>query len=281
MNLTFNDEYLFLARNRNFPETMPASPPPPARPAGLERYVIPNLRNACRVLKRLALDGAPMSVSELARVLRLPPTTALRIVATLELEGLVARRDGRVSLGPALLSMGSLALEGSELREAAVPILARLTASTGETSHVAVPSGGRSLILAVCDSPHPLRAASRPGYQAELHCSSTGKAFLAFCEPALPIPARLVRRTPRTLVSAAALAKEIEATRRRGYAVDDEEYHEGVRCVAAPVRGVDGRVVAAVGITAAAVRLPPAGVAAAARLVQTAAAELSGRLGFG
>ena len=91
--------------------------------------------------------------------------------------------------------------------------------------------------------------------------------------------ASLIARTPHTITSLAKLKKEADLTRRRGYSLDDEEYHSGVRCTAAPVFGPDGTVVAAVGITASVVRFTPERVPEMAEKITRAAAELSSLIG--
>jgi IclR family acetate operon transcriptional repressor len=260
-----------------------ASPAAPAAGAPDERYVIPNLRNACRILKLLGNHPDGLKAADLARELDIPVTTTLRIMTTLHLEGLARKNEGRYELGPVLIQLGTAAMAGTEIRELAQPVLQRLTETTAETSHLAIPCDDRSLIVAVQDSPHPLRAASRPGYLAELHCSSTGKVFLAFLyqgRVAEVVPAdSLIARTPHTLTSLTKLKREVELTRERGFSLDDEEYHSGVRCIAAPVFGSDGQVVAAIGVTASIVRFSSARIPEMAGKVRAAAAELSELLG--
>ncbi len=268
---------------------MPSVPPSPARRAppvksAAERYVIPNLRNACRILKLLGRHPDGLKAAELARELRIPVTTTLRIMTTLSLEGL-ARRTGRgFELGPGLIQLGNAALAGTEIRELAQPLLQQLTGATDETSHLAIPCDDRALILAVQDSPHPLRAASRPGFLAELHCSATGKVFLAYLHrdrlAEMVGQAAPVARTPQTLTTLGAIRKEAELTRQRGYSLDNEEFNPGVRCLAAPVFAADGTVAAAVGITAATLRFTKDRIPEMARKVRTVAGELSRLLGY-
>lgn len=252
--------------------------------SSLERYVIPNLRNACDILKLLGTSKDGFKVADIARTLGLPVTTTLRIMATLQLEGFVRKVEGRFELGPVLIHLGNASLAGTEIREAALPVLQQLTQTTEETSHLAIPCDNRALIVAVQDSPHPLRAASRPGYLAELHCSSTGKIFLAFLHQARLAEwfsrKESTRRTPHTLTTFAEIKRETELTRKRGYSLDNEEYHPGVRCLAAPVFGSDGHVVAALGITAATVRFSKERIPEFAAKVTTAAAELARSLGY-
>jgi DNA-binding IclR family transcriptional regulator len=249
-----------------------------------ERYVIPNLRNACRILKLLGRHPNGLKAAELARTLNIPVTTTLRIMTTLHLEGLARKHDGRYELGPVLIQLGNVALAGTEVRELALPVLQSLTAATEETSHLAIPCDDRALIVAVQDSAHPLRAASRPGFLAELNCSSTGKVFLAYLHRDRVREffgkSKPPARTPRTLTTPAELTKEAEVTLARGYSLDDEEFNPGVRCLAVPVFGSDGTVVAAIGITASIVRFTKQRIPEMAAKVRSAAEDLSRLLGY-
>jgi IclR family acetate operon transcriptional repressor len=263
---------------------MPRSAAAPEAESAQERYVIPNLRNACRILKLLGQTRDGLKVADIARTLDIPVTTTLRIMATLQLESYVRKVEGRFELGPVLIHLGNASLAGTEIREAALPVLQQLATATEETAHLAIPCDNRALIVAVQDSPHPLRAASRPGFLAELHCSSTGKTFLAFLyHPRLAEiigDDKLTRRTPLTLTTLADLKREIDLTRKRGFSLDNEEFHPGVRCLAAPVYSSQGTVVAAIGITAASVRFPKERIPEMAAHVMGAARELSSLLGF-
>lgn len=254
--------------------------------ASLTRYVIPNLRNACLIMKLLAQHPDGLKAAEIARTLKIPVTTTLRIMATLQLEGYVRKMDGRFELGPVLIHLGNASLAGTEIRTAALPVLQELTSQTDETSHLALPCDDRSLIVAVQDSPHPLRAASRPGFLAELHCSSTGKVLLSFLHHdrilefygnARNPPGK---RTPHTLSNLADIKREVEQTRKRGYSLDDEEFAMGIRCLAAPVRSSEGTTVAAIGITASTVRFTKERIPEMAAKVLAAAADLSHSMGF-
>ena len=249
-----------------------------------ERYVIPNLRNACRILKLLGGSPDGFKIADIARRLAIPLTTTLRIMTTLHLEGLVRKNGAHYELGPVLIQLGNASLAGTEIRTAALPVLEKLTAQTDETSHLAIPCDDRSLIVAVQDSPHPLRAASRPGFLAELHCSSTGKTFLSFRHHArlavLYRGARLTKRTPHTLTTPPEIRREVDLTRQRGYSLDDEEFNLGIRCLAAPVYEADGQVAAAIGITAATVRFTKDRIPEMAAAVKSAATELSRLLGY-
>lgn len=263
---------------------MPSLRPRDSETVSQERYIIPNLRNACRVLKLLGSRTDGLKVADIGRSLGVPVTTTLRIMATLHAEGFVRKHGTHYELGPVLIQLGSASLAGTEIRDAAVPILECLTAETDETSHLAIPCDDRSLIVAVQDSLHPLRAASRPGFLADLHCSSTGKTFLAFLHfnrlDELFAKERPTKRTPHTLTTLSSLRHEVELTRQRGYSLDDEEFNAGIRCVAAPVYDSTGAVAAAIGITAATVRFTRERIPELGKKVCEKAAELSRLMGY-
>ena len=235
-------------------------------------------------MKLLSQHDDGLKASEIARRLKIPVTTTLRIMATLQLEGYVRKMDGRFELGPVLIHLGNASLAGTEIRSTALPVLEDLMHATDETAHLAVPCDDHSLIVAVQDSLHPLRAASRPGALTELHCSSTGKTFIAFLHQnrleELFGQGRPTKRTVHTLDTLADIRKEAAVTRKRGFALDDEEFNPGVRCCAAPVFSSDGTVVAAIGITASTVRFTKERIPEMGAHVSKAAAELSRLMGY-
>lgn len=250
----------------------------------MRTYSIPNLGNACRLLRFMTDQKAPLNITQLASALRLPRTSCLRIVHTLVAEGFLREQGGGYLLGGGLIALGLKALQDLDLYNQSTAILAELTEKTGETSHIAVWNDGRALILNVCDSPHPLRAASRPGTRAYANCSATGKILLAFnhldrLEERLP-PSQRMACAPSSIMDTEALKLELRRVMALGYALDDEEYHPGVRCLAAPVRNAVGEVCAAIGITASALRFPASRNAEIGRLVIDAANALSTQLGW-
>lgn len=138
------------------------------------------------------------------------------------------------------------------------------------------------MLVEVADSPHPVRIAARPGTLVDLHCSSTGKVFLAF---QIPEPAQFIQtlelspHTPNTDTTPTAVLASIEQTRKQGYAMDEEEFVPGVRCIAAPVKNAFGKTVAAVGITASISTFTKAKTRNMAEKLNHAVSEISANLG--
>ena len=246
-------------------------------------YTIPNLRNACRILDCLAHAEQPLSSSEIADKLEIPRSTALRILFTLEAQQYIRKEGKRITLGSALIPLGNKAQKTLSIRELAGPILQKLTEATGETSHLAILAADKVLLLEVCNSPHPLSANSPQGATADLHCSATGKALLAYMDKSErePLLDRIdyTIRTPNTLPGKQELLTKLTEIHKLGYAIDEQEYHEGIRCIAAPVFDARGIAVYAIGITAAASRFTRAKIKPYAGRLLELAHELTKRLG--
>lgn len=123
------------------------------------------------------------------------------------------------------------------------------------------------------------------GTGVPLYCTSVGKALIADHDSdrlaRLFADRPLTRLTRRTITTLAGLAEACQRARERGYAVDDEEEHEGVRCIGAPIRDASGEIVAAVGISAPAARLPHDAINKTGTKVAATAREISRSLGYG
>lgn len=245
-------------------------------------YRIPALSRACRLLQLVAEHQGEWNASELARALKVPRTTCFRMLRTLVDEKFIEADGASYRLGPGLVRLGLSTLEGLPIRRLCVPILRDLRRSLGETVHLAILCDDRSLLLEVADAARDARVASRPGTAVRLHCSSTGKVLLAHLDSArrdallarLDLPAF----TPRTLTGRAALRAALREVAALGYAVDDGEYAEDVRCVAVPVRDARGEVVAALGMTGAPERLRLEDIPAVAARMGEAALALTRQL---
>lgn len=249
------------------------------------KYHIPNLGKACGVLELISDYQGNCTLKEIASKLEIPRTTALRITQTLLGAGFLAlNEEGGFTLGTSLVQIGVKALDNLDIRSFARPILKELTADTGESSHLAILNGDKAMLVEVMDNPYPVRIASRPGTLVDIHCSSTGKVFLAFC---IPEPGtfcktlELSAHTKNTDANVKSVLATIEQTRKKGYALDNEEYVLGARCIAAPIKNAFGKTIAAVGITASTSTFTKSKIPAMAKRTIAAASEISLNMGFG
>ena len=266
------------------PETTPSAPlrgsdmavKGPLPDAAAREYRIPNLARACQVLRLLAASNTPLSSSSVARQLKMPRTTVLRILHTLAAERLLQRRGFDFLASPELRT-GLRSIADADLCATAGSVLDELSQLTGETACLALPAGDRVAVVASCGSPYTSRAGCRQDAPMDLHCSAFGKVFLAFGPQASldAMPASLPARTPRTLTTSEALSTECSRIVRQGYAIDNEECEAGVRGLAAPVWDGRGVLAAAIGLSASASAFTEQRASDVAALVVQAAKKLS------
>jgi IclR family acetate operon transcriptional repressor len=255
-----------------------------AKPARDGR-LINSLSRGVEILRLLAQSDLPLGVTDVADRLSVDPSTAYRLLATLERGGLVAQEaDSRkYAIGYGVLEISSALLRRMSVVNAADPFLRSIATKRGESTHVAILDGGRAVFVARQSGAGILRVETTVGSSEPAYCTAVGKALL--CDHAEEELRRIyaepmTRYTPTTITTIADLAVELQRVRRNGFAYDDEELHPGVRCLACPVRDYRGRVVAAFGISMPATRLTRDLIPALAQEVGTASDAISAQLGY-
>ena len=216
---------------------------------------IQSLARGLKILDLLGQSQEGMSITELSQILGVDKSSASRLAATLSKYSYALKNPltQRYHLGPSILTLSRSLLTKKPLQERARPFLQELMESTGECSHLAVSAHGRALCIDQVESPATLRVNVEIGQTLPYHCTALGKVFLAFGE--IEPPEHLEKYTPNTILNAEALKQHLDEVRQQGYAVDDEEYDPGVRCLAVPVYDFQGAVVGSIGISAPALRL--------------------------
>ena len=181
------------------------------------------------VLQLVADADEPMTVAGLARVSGYPRPTVYRIVAALVAEGMLQEHPatGVLALGTRLMQLASRSWSRSDLRLAAMDALKALRDLTGETVHLAVPNDTTMIYIEKLESTSAVRMASRIGTSVSMHSTAVGKAYLSALAPAArdALIARLAftRYMPDTIMTPAALARQVEQFRLQGWSVDAEE----------------------------------------------------------
>ncbi|MFD9795189.1 IclR family transcriptional regulator [Streptomyces sp. NPDC059070] len=201
------------------------------------------------------LAQGPADLGQVAERLGVHKSTALRLLRTLHEHGLVHRQaDQRYRLGARLFALAQEAAENLDVREIAHPHLLALNERTGHTVHLAVYEDGEVLYIDKVDSRYPVRMYSRVGKPVAITVAAVAKLLLADLPEA---ERRTVAEkldyplyTPRSTPHAAAFLKELATVREQGWASDLGGHEESINCVGAPVRGTDGRVVAAMSLSA-------------------------------
>jgi DNA-binding IclR family transcriptional regulator len=259
---------------------MAQKPSGPVRPGTVQA-----VSHCLALIDALASKDQARGVTDLAAELRLAKSTVYRLLQTLVVHGYAVQdaRTGRYRLGLKLLELGSAVLGGLSIRTIAQPHLQALMEATNETVQLGVLEGHEVVYADKIDSQQTIRMYSRVGRRSPLHCTALGKVLLAYQlagDVRGLLASELRRCTARTITTAGRLREELERIRREGYALDNEEFEEGLRCVAAPVRDHTEAVVASLGVAGPAARLGPARLPVLIKRVTEAADAVSADLGY-
>jgi IclR family acetate operon transcriptional repressor len=256
---------------------------PPARSGGDHVH---SLVRALALLNRIseAADGGA-TLTELAQQVGLPPSTAHRLLTTLEQERYVRfDHEGRLwSVGVQAFVIGCTFTKTRSLVGLSRAYMRRLMEDSGETVNMAIEDQGEMVYLAQVECRQMMRAFARPGTRVPLHCSGVGKAILSASSS--KVLAKILHRhgmprlTAKTITSPALLRTDLERARAMGYAVDDEEHAVGLRCIAAPVFDETGDVVAAVSVSGPMARIVDERVAELGALVLQTTRSISAEMG--
>lgn len=239
---------------------------------------------ALQVLELLAAWGAG-GVSELASEIGVHKSTAFRLLGALEARELVeqATERGKYRLGFGLVRLARRVNVQFDLTEQARPLIERLAAAVGESINVAVLREHFAVNVVQSQAQASVVSHNWLGQLTPLHATSSGKVLLAALEPTEQ--ARLLDRgldhlTSHTHTDPDALRLELATVAEQGYATTSGELELGLNAVAVPVRGEDGRVMAALSASGPAYRLSPERIAEVLDQLRAAAADLSRRMGY-
>jgi len=249
-------------------------------------YHIQVLDRAFSILDSLEESGVDLGVSELTARVGLQKSTVHRLLSVLGQHRYVAQSEstGKYRLGYRLSELGRSVTAYPNLVETAEPFLRRLVEISGETAHVGALEGGRVLSLAAVEGSRTLRTPSTVGKKTPVHSSSIGKCLLAFLSKAkldeIVLAHSLEVFTATTIGTRKDLNRELAKIRKQGFAIDDEEYELGLKCLGAPVRDSSGAVNAAISIAGPANRLSTERTAMLTTVVRQVAQEFSVALGW-
>jgi IclR family acetate operon transcriptional repressor len=217
---------------------------------------VASVARALRLLDELAASETGAGVNELARRIGVNPSTASRLLATLESAGLVERNgQGPYRLGLRLVTLADRVLSRLDLQTLARPLLVELMESTGETATLSVPGEREAITVDSIPSRSSVVSMARLGRPSIAHATAVGKVMLAFGGGPLPRERDLVALTPHTIVDLRTLKAEVASVRERGYGTVFGEREEDVNAIAAPVFNNTGALAAILGIQAPGSRL--------------------------
>lgn len=220
---------------------------------GKEEQIPTNLR-LLMILEEVARAGVPVKPATIGKLIGLPKPTVHRLFQTAEAEGFLQRDlDGRsYGPGPRLRDMAVNVMSSQHMRTARLAILKSVAEQIGETCNLATADREGMVYLDRVETHWPLRIQLPVGTQVPFHCTASGKMYLSSLKPSMlegylsacPFEAS----TERTLTGADELRAELDATRARGYSIDNEEFMTGMTAIAVPVTDGQGRLVATLSV---------------------------------
>lgn len=262
--------------------------PAPSLPTeeGKRSNTVLSVVKALQILETLADANQGLALGELSRRTDLHPSTAHRLLHTLLEAGYVrqAPHDRNYHLAAGAMNLAHAAARHTDVRAISLPFLRQLADTTDETVSLVIREGTEIVYIAQAESTNTVRTFTSIGARSPLYCTAGGKMLLSLLpgpeQDVLLTQINFVRRTSNTLTDADMLRVELERIRRRGYAVDDEEYEWGMRCVAAAIQNHTGDAVAAVIISGPSTRISISRLTDLAQQVQQCVVEISSAMGF-
>jgi DNA-binding IclR family transcriptional regulator len=249
-------------------------------------YKVQVLDRAINILEFIGKQSTgEAGLPELSAAMKLHKTTTHRIAHVLESRGLLRRGldSNRYRLGLHLYDLGCQALDHVNIRDEARPLMTRVAFDVGETVHLALLDRAEVLYIERIEAQRSLTMGSKLGARNPIYCTALGKAILAYLPEnevdQILAASRMEARTRNTITNVLALKRELERIRDRGYAIDDEEIEDGVRCIAAPILNASNRAVAAVSVSGPSSRITPDRFQLIGKTMLKAAQELSTRIG--
>ncbi len=239
---------------------------------------------AISILQVLARHGA-VGVTDIATELDVHKSTVSRLLGTLESRGLVEQSSnrGRYRLGYGVVQLAAGATKKHDLSVISRPICHDLADAVGETVNVAVKDGRTVVSIDQVIGSSTVTTVNWVGQRTPMHATSAGKVFLAHMaadELKTNLAGGLERYTEQTIVDAKALVQQLETVRSQGYAQTLEEHEVGLAAVAAPIRALDGQVIAALTISGPNFRINANTIPSVAPHLISAAAQISERNGY-
>lgn len=220
-----------------------------------------SVNNALHILESFSEDGPELGVSEISKRLGLGKSTVYRLLMTLERRGFVEQNpaNSKYRLGIKIVHLGAGVVRQMNIIKECRPYIEELSRITGESSHLALYSGGEITFVDKVTGDNPAKMGSYIGLKKPAYCTATGKVLLAHLPETEQLEflekGNLQRLTPNTIVETEQLRRQLDQIRADGYAEDQQESEEGLVCFAAPVRNITGEVVAAISVSGAASRM--------------------------
>ena len=227
----------------------------------MEKKIIQSIDRTLQVLELFSLERPEWGVTEISKALNIYKSNVHNILSTLAEKSFVEKdpKTNKYKLGIKFFELGSVVIKNMNLRKITHPYIEKLSKEFNETVHLGVLDKGRVVSIEREESDKSLCSHIEIGKRTPLHCTAVGKAIMAYLsedEVSLIVKEKgLEKYTENTITNKKDLENEFKKIREQGYAVDNMEHEEGVRCVASPIRDYTGKVIASMSVSGPAFRI--------------------------
>ncbi|WP_423797956.1 IclR family transcriptional regulator [Neobacillus sp. SAB-20_R2A] len=248
--------------------------------------MVKSVSRALDIIHLVSLKKGGLGVTEIAKQIDINKSSVYRILSTFVQYGYIEQDEvtGRYKLGYKFLDISSKLLESIDLRAEAKPFLKQLESESNEVIHLVVYDQGEVVYIEKLEGTETLRMHSKVGKRAPMHCTSVGKAILAFqpTDVVLDILERkgMPMHTDKTITNKEEFFRELANVKRKGYALDLEENEYGITCIAVPIFDYTGKVVAAASLSGPTIRMTDDRLKRLEARMLHIAKQISTRLGF-
>lgn len=243
------------------------------------------INRAFDILELLAHTDHPMSLTEIVSESGISKTTAYRLLRTMHERHYVEKgKDNCYTIGIQLIETVSSHINGLELQTESKPILASLREDLNLTAHLGILDGVDVIYVEKLDLYPTTRLYTQVGYRSPAYCSSMGKCMMACLSgdelDEILYHLKFEKFTPNTISNAKELKLHLKKVRSQGYAIDDQEYMIGHRCIGAPIFDYRGDAIASISASGPIMQVTDEKISLVINEVKKAAAEISKRMGF-
>lgn len=252
----------------------------------MKENTVQTLDRTFDIIELLATSPNGMGVTEIGRKLGLHKSTVYRLIKALVQRGYLEKDQstGAYRIGLKFVEISSLHIQQIELKTEAIPFMRHLSELTGQVTHLAIMDETEVVYIEKIDVIQSLRMYSQIGKRIPVYCSALGKVLLSGqnsdYQKRIMKKIKYTQHTKNTIREESQFINELEKTKQRGWAVDNEEHELGIRCIAAPIKDFTGKVIAALSITGSKNTIVPEKDQYYSELVVEAADNISRRLGF-
>lgn len=252
----------------------------------MEKKIIHSIDRALQILELFSLEKPEWGVTEISKALNIYKSNVHNVLTTLAEKGFVKKdpKTDKYKLGIKFFELGSVVIKNMNLRKIAHPYIEELSKKFHETVHLEVSDKGRVISIEGEESDKGLCSHIEIGKRTPLHCTAIGKAIMAYLsedEISLIVKEKgLEKFTENTITTQKDLENEFKKIQEQGYAVDNMEHEEGVRCVAGPIRDYTGKIIASMSISGPAFRINENNVPVIAKKVKEYCDCISEEMGY-